>query len=174
MKTLPYISTAALLGITLSACNGNKEPTAADFTSLLKNISEQHCTDLTKLPMDLNTYYNEIPNDPKHYKYKLAIAAKLVEPGSGPILKPTARYAEIKAKIKDGKLCDGTYTNYVVQSANETDDGSYRARVTREFKPEPWTDEGIQKAFFFDKPVTELTYLFQKSGKDWQGTPQNQ
>ncbi|WP_339094711.1 hypothetical protein ACINK0_03940 [Deinococcus sp. VB343] len=103
MKTLPYISTAALLGITLSACNGNKEPTAADFTSLLKNISEQHCTDLTKLPMDLNTYYNEIPNDPNEPKYKIAMQGNLVDPGSGPILKPTARYAEIKAKIKDGK-----------------------------------------------------------------------
>lgn len=174
MKTLFRISTAVLLGVTLSACNGSKEPTAADFTAVLKNTTEQHCTDLNKFPMDLNTYYNNIPNDPNAAKYKLAIGGKLVEKGSGPILKPTARYAEIKAKIKDGKLCDGTYTNYVVQSANKTEDGSYLARVTRKFTPETWADEGIRSAFFLDEPTTELTYLFQKNGKDWQGTPQNQ
>lgn len=174
MQTPIHVSGAVLLGITLSACNGSKQPTAAHFTALLRNTTEQHCTDLTKLPMDLNTYYNNIPNDPNEPKYKMALRGNLVGPGSGPILKSTARYAEIKAKIKDGKLCDGTYTNYVVQSANKTEDGSYLARVTRKFTPETWADEGIRSAFFLDSPVTELTYLFQKNGKEWKGTPQNQ
>lgn len=174
MKTLLHISSAALLGITLSACNSNKEPTTADFTALLKNTSEQHCTDLKTLLTDITTYYNNIPNDPNEPKYKMAMRGNLVEQGDGKILKPTARYAEIKAKIKDGKLCDGTYHNYVVQSANKTEDGSYLARVTRKFTPETWADQAIRSAFFLDKPTTELTYLFQKNGKDWQGTPQPQ
>lgn len=174
MNRILQLGGTVLLGITLSACNGNKEPTAADFTSLLKNTSEQHCTDLTKLPMDLSTFYNQIPNDPNEPKYKMAMRGNLVGLGSGPILKPTARYAEVKAKIKDGKLCDGTYTNYVVQSANKTENGSYLARVTREFKPEAWADEGIRSAFFLDDPITELDYLFEKNGKEWQGTPQPQ
>lgn len=174
MKTILHIGPAVLLGIALSACSGSKEPTTADFTALLKNTSEQHCTDLTKLPMDLTTYYNNIPNNPNEPKYKMAMRGNLVGPGSGTILKPTARYAEVKAKIKDGKLCDGSYNNYVVQTANKTEDGSYLARVTREFRPDAWADKGIRDAFFLDEPVTELTYLFRKNGKSWQGTRQNQ
>ena len=128
-RSIIHISGAVILGISLSACNNSKEPTAADFTALLKNTSEQHCTDLKNRTIDPTTYYNNIPNDPNEPKYKMAMRGKLVEPGSGKILKPNA---------------------------------------------ESWADEGIRSAFFLDEPTTELTYLFQKNGKDWQGTPQNQ
>lgn len=174
MHKILRLGGAVILGITLNACANNKEPTPADFTALLKDTSEQHCTDLTKLPMNLNSYYNQIPNDPNEPKYKMAMRGKLIEQGSGKILKPNARYTETKARIKDGKLCSGMYNNYTVQTANKTEDGSYLARVTREFTPEPWADEGIADAFFLDKPVTELTYLFQKNGKEWEGIRQNQ
>lgn len=175
MKKPIYISALATLGMTLTACQSNAEPTAETFTKILSGTTEKQCTDLSEGLIDARTYYNNVRPDPSSSRYRMAREAGILEDKAVDGRIPTnAKFREVLTKIDGNTLCDGSYSDYVAQTATRNDDGTYTVTVTRKFTPEPWAEANLMRAFFLDKPTTTVVYQFKKEGNEWKGTGQPQ